>query len=283
MAEGWIKLYRNIQEHWIWQDSQKLKWWLDILLLANHKDNKFLLGNELITIERGEHHTSELKLAERWGVSKTTVRKFLNLLESDHMIELKKSKKGTTLKVANYSDYQDFSEGEKTIKKPQKNHSVDHKETIKKPYDIPQKNHKVYTNNNEKNDKNDNNSSSTAPNYIEFFNNNFHPISFYEMEILNSFIKDGLNEEVILLALEKAVESNVRNIKYVKRILQNWLNKNIKTVEAVKAEEEQFKREKGDNNTKTVIYKKEDKFNNYDQRDYSKQQLSDLEKKLLNW
>ena len=153
MAEGWIKLYRNIQEHWIWQDPQKLKWWLDILLLANHKENKFLLGNELMEVERGEHHTSELKLAERWGVSKTTVRKFLKLLESEQMIELKKSKKGTTLKVSNYNDYQDFSEGEKTIKKPQKNHSVYHKETIEEPYDIPQKNHEVYTNNNEKNEK----------------------------------------------------------------------------------------------------------------------------------
>lgn len=157
MAEGWIKLYRNIQEHWIWQDPQKLKWWLDIILLANHKENKFLLGNELMEVERGEHHTSELKLAERWGVSKTTVRKFLKLLESEQMIELKKSKKGTTLKVSNYNDYQDFSEGEKTIKKPQKNHSVYHKETIKEPYAIPQKNHEVYTNNNEKNEKNEKN------------------------------------------------------------------------------------------------------------------------------
>lgn len=155
MAEGWIKLYRNIQEHWIWQDPQKLKWWLDILLLANHKENKFLLGNELMEVERGEHHTSELKLAERWGVSKTTVRKFLKLLESEQMIELKKSKKGTTLKVSNYNDYQDFSEGEKTIKKPQKNHSIYHKETIEEPYAIPQKNHEVYTNNNEKNEKNE--------------------------------------------------------------------------------------------------------------------------------
>ncbi|WP_300259409.1 GntR family transcriptional regulator [Clostridium sp.] len=157
MAEGWIKLYRNIQEHWIWQDPQKLKWWLDIILLANHKENKFLLGNELMEVERGEHHTSELKLAERWGVSKTTVRKFLKLLESEQMIELKKSKKGTTLKVSNYNDYQDFSEGEKTIKKPQKNHSVYHKETIEEPYRIPQKNHEVYTNNNEKNEKNEKN------------------------------------------------------------------------------------------------------------------------------
>lgn len=165
MAEGWIKLYRNIQEHWIWQDPQKLKWWLDILLLANHKENKFLLGNELMEVERGEHHTSELKLAERWGVSKTTVRKFLKLLESEQMIELKKSKKGTTLKVSNYNDYQDFLEGEKTIKKPQKNHSVYHKETIEKPYCIPQKNHEVYTNNNEKNEKEEKVSTSTPPRF----------------------------------------------------------------------------------------------------------------------
>ncbi|EOU1118875.1 GntR family transcriptional regulator [Clostridium perfringens] len=157
MAEGWIKLYRNIQEHWIWQDPQKLKWWLDIILLANHKENKFLLGNELIEVERGEHHTSELKLAKRWGVSKTTVRKFLKLLESEQMIELKKSKKGTTLKVSKYNDYQDFSEGEKTVKKPQKNHSVYYKETIEEPYAIPQKNHEVYTNNNEKKEKNEKN------------------------------------------------------------------------------------------------------------------------------
>ena len=31
---GWIKIYRDIQEHWIWQDANKLKWWLDIILMA---------------------------------------------------------------------------------------------------------------------------------------------------------------------------------------------------------------------------------------------------------
>lgn len=150
MAEGWIKLYRSIRKNWIWEDAQKLKWWLDILLQANHQDRKVLLGNELVLIERGSFHTSELKLSKKWGVSKTTVRKFLELLESDHMITTEKSKKGTTLKVTNYEDYQGFSEDEKTTKEPQKNHNVDHKKTIKEPYTIPIKNHKVYTNNNDK-------------------------------------------------------------------------------------------------------------------------------------
>ena len=114
-----------------------------------------------------------------------------------------------------------------------------------------------HTNNNDNNDNNDNkNSSSSAaksypqsyqqgyPQYIEFFNNNFHLISPYEAEILNSFIKDGLDEEVILLGLKKAVANNVRTIKYVKRILQNWLDKGIKTVTAVEAEQREFKRAK---------------------------------------
>ena len=150
---GWIKIYRDIQEHWIWQDANKLKWWLDIILMANHKDNKFLLGNELFEVKRGEFHTSELKLTERWGVSKTTVRRFLELLASDQMIVLKKTKKGTTIKVNNYNAYQDFFDVEKTTKEPYGIPQKNHKDTMQYTTEEPQKNHTVYINKNEKNDK----------------------------------------------------------------------------------------------------------------------------------
>ncbi|EHN17110.1 DnaD domain protein [Clostridium sporogenes] len=229
MAEGWIKLYRNIQDHWIWQDSQKLKWWLDIILLANHKDNKFLLGNELMQLERGEHHTSELKLAERWGVSKTTVRRFLKLLEDDGMIELKKSKKGTTLKVSNYSDYQDFSEEEKTIKKPQKNH--------KKTIEEPQRNHTVYTNNNEKNDKNEkkyiNNKEEVNP--MEVYQNNIYPMpGVIEIQGIKSWSND-LGNELVVYAINIATKSNVRKWNFIEKILIDWDKNGIKTLSQAKA------------------------------------------------
>ncbi|MCY6957928.1 DnaD domain protein [Clostridium brassicae] len=234
MAEGWIKLYRNIQEHWIWQDPQKLKWWLDILLLANHKDNKFLLGNELMQLERGEHHTSELKLAERWGVSKTTVRRFLNLLQSDEMIELKKSKKGTTLKVSNYNAFQDFSEDEKTIKEPQKNH----KKTIKEPYE----NHTVYTNNNEKNEKNEkndnnyiNNNKEDELNPLKEYQNNIFPTpGMIEIQSIQKW-SSNLGNELVVHAIGIAAENNVRNYKYIERILMDWNNNDIKTLDQAKA------------------------------------------------
>lgn len=136
--KGWISLYRDIQDHWIWQDAEKLKAWIDLLLLANHQSRKFLLGNELTEIKRGSTHTSELKLMDRWNWSKKKVRNFLELLEKDNMIICKKSKKGTTITVVNYEVYQG---------------SRNHKGTIEEP----QRNHKGYTNNNDNNYNNDNN------------------------------------------------------------------------------------------------------------------------------
>lgn len=217
MAEGWIKLHRAIRKNWIWEDAQKLKWWLDILLQANHQEKKVLLGNELVLIERGSFHTSELKLAKKWGVSKTTVRKFLELLESDRMITTIKSKKGTTLKVSNYEDYQGFSEEEKNDKKPQKNHNVDHKKTIEEPYGIPIKNHKVDTNKNDKelykNDKNEEEGKEGEENTPSLpplsFPTPYHETIFnqwsentYRTWFMDSEIEDRENELIMLVQTE---------------------------------------------------------------------------------
>ena len=141
--QGWISLHRKIQEHWLWVDKpfSKGQAWIDLLLLANHSDNKFLLGNELVEVKAGSFITSELKLAERWGWSKTKVRSFLDTLQTDHMIVKKSDRKKTTITVVNYGDFQGFE----TTEKPQK----DRRKTAEKP----QKN----TNNNDNNDNNENN------------------------------------------------------------------------------------------------------------------------------
>ena len=98
MITSWISLHREIQKHWLWADKpfSKGQAWIDMLLLANHSDNKFLLGNELIEIKEGSFVTSELKLMERWGWGKSKTRAFLDLLQSDSMIVKKTDHKKTT-------------------------------------------------------------------------------------------------------------------------------------------------------------------------------------------
>lgn len=140
---GWVKVNRNLLEHWIWNDKpfSKGQAWIDIILLANHSDKKVLVGGEFVEIERGSFITSELKLMERWGWSKNKVRSFLQILQTDSMIVKKTDRKRTTINVVNYGKYQ-ISE---TTKEP----PMDHEWTT----DGPPKVHKQEC----KNDKNINN------------------------------------------------------------------------------------------------------------------------------
>lgn len=149
---GYIKIYREIREHWIWSDPKSTQWWLDLIMLANFKESKILLNGELRTIERGTFHTSELKLSARWSVSRTSVNKFLTLLENDKMITTIKDKKGTTITICNYNDYQGFDEEEKQQNRQQKNNRLDKSEAIEKQ----QKNNKLDTTNNDNKGNNSN-------------------------------------------------------------------------------------------------------------------------------
>ncbi len=106
-----------------------------MLLMANHDNNKFLLGNELVEIERGSFITSELKLMDRWGWGKTKLRSFLDLLQNDGMIIKKSDNKKTAITIVNYSEYQP----KQTTDKPQANHE----QTTSKP--------RADTNNNDNN------------------------------------------------------------------------------------------------------------------------------------
>ena len=137
--EGWIKIYRDIRMNILWNEKpfDKKSAWIDILLMANHKDNEFLLGLEKAKVKRGEFITSESKLMLQWKWSKTRVRNFLKFLEDENMIIKKSDKKKTTISVVNYSKYQDAE----TSARPQEDH--------KKPTTEPRKD----TNNNDKNEK----------------------------------------------------------------------------------------------------------------------------------
>lgn len=80
----------------------------------------------------------------------------------------------------------------------------------------------------------------------DFFSNNFHPISQRELEQLREFVNDS-SYEMVRLALEIAVDNNARTIKYVRSIIVNWENNNIKTPENYHAFEAERKRKYASN------------------------------------
>lgn len=107
--QGWVKIHRDLLDNELWSDKPFTKGqaWVDLLLLANHRDKNVLLGNCTELVERGSFITSELKLMERWGWGRKKVKLFLNFLESQKMIERNANNKRTAITIVNYGFYQD--------------------------------------------------------------------------------------------------------------------------------------------------------------------------------
>lgn len=124
---GWIKLNRSIADHWLWQNPLKLKWWLDLLMMAAYKPQKRLVGAAtLVTLQRGQLIASVRFLQQRWHYSldpddprcgtvapspKRIVR-FLRLLEQEGLISrttIAGTKGDTVISIVNYDDYQQLA------------------------------------------------------------------------------------------------------------------------------------------------------------------------------
>ena len=99
---------------------------------------------------------------------------------------------------------------------------------------------------------------------IDFYNENIGLITPYGLETLEDYAKE-MPADLIILAMKKAVEADIRTIQYIKGILNNWSKKGIKTVLEAEKEDEQFKKDN----------KKQEK-SKPEQREYAKGELSKL-------
>ncbi len=120
-SEGWIKISRGINEHWIWKDPIKFQWWLDMLITVNFKDGKVNIGNQLIDCKRGQSVLSLQSWGLRWKVDKNKVRNFFVLLENDGMITHENLLKTTRITICKYESYQGFENAIKTQSKRNQN------------------------------------------------------------------------------------------------------------------------------------------------------------------
>lgn len=96
-------------------------------------------------------------------------------------------------------------------------------------------NKQITTNKNEKNDKNE--EEAEEKNCIGFYMENINPlITPHEAEVLNDYNKD-LPDEVIIYAIKDAIEHKATNMKYIKKILDRYIQQGIKTIEQLKIQE----------------------------------------------
>lgn len=114
---GWFKISRDIQNHWIWNCNEpfdKRSAWIDLILLANHKDFKTVYKGQVVQRKRGDVNTSIRFLADRWHWDRRKVGRFISAMQKDGMCTMHSTTDGTTITIENYNKYQNKSTTDST-------------------------------------------------------------------------------------------------------------------------------------------------------------------------
>lgn len=107
MERGWIKLYRKLQDNPLWKSEPFTRGqaWVDLLLIANHKEGVVWKRGNCIKIARGQVGWSMKGLADRWQWSRTKVNTFLEWLETEQQIVQQKTKLSTLITIIKFDEY----------------------------------------------------------------------------------------------------------------------------------------------------------------------------------
>ncbi|ENJ93723.1 DnaD domain protein [Staphylococcus aureus] len=239
---GWISIDRSIQNHWLFKEKRtfsKFEAWIYLLMEANHSKAKVPIGNQIVTVERGQRLTSILTLSDLFNWSRFKVKTFLDLLESGGMLEVKTTSKYTLITIVNYDFYQSEqgrNQHQNDIKPTSKQHQSNINPTSKQ--------HQTNTNNNDNkdnNEKNVNNEKKKTTAFDFFQDNGFGFITSYNLDDLNYYLDSFENDsdEIVTASLKIAKDRNKVTWGYAKSILNTWLNANLKSIEQVRAFEKQ--------------------------------------------
>ena len=154
---GWIKLHRQIQDNPLYfsEPFTRSSAWIDLLLLANHKDAYFYKRGVKIDVKVGQVGYDIDSLSKRWRWSRGKAERFLKTLENESQIIRQKNNVTTLISIVNYNEYQ--SDGKASSKA---NGKANGQQTVKQ----------TDTNKNDNNDNNDNKHIEQTQKFLKWFN-----------------------------------------------------------------------------------------------------------------
>lgn len=124
MASGYVKMHRELMEHWVFDDDAVFYLWTNLLMRANWKDGKFWPGGDSspLIVKRGQLVTGRTSLhallyptrnsqgqvikREHNPPHPSTIWRWIKAMEKDGMIALDVRSKYTIITLCNYETYQ---------------------------------------------------------------------------------------------------------------------------------------------------------------------------------
>ena len=261
--DGWFKLHRAINKHWIYKDAEYLKVWIEMLVRARYSPDPStdIIEGQLITLNYSEFIYGRNKWSERLGISEQRLRTLMKKLLKDKMIEVVSHyNKFTVYRIVNYQNYNHQSNqqdnqhkhasllGETVITNQQENHLSNQQLTSNQP----SVNQQLTTKEESKESKNDkkNNSSSGIGEIdpifgqaYEMMQQHFHFMNGIQQDEISRYLDNGLNLEVLQEAINKT-KLGGKDMNYLFGILRKCEEQGVKTLDQYKEREAQHQRDK---------------------------------------
>ena len=123
MHRGYVKIWRKLEDSFFFKDSQAVHLWVHILTSVNHKNKEFMFNNKKQICKKGSMVTGMNKLSENTGINKSKIKRILDMLESETLIETLRNNKFSIISVVNWEKYQPSETQNETPVKRQRNAS----------------------------------------------------------------------------------------------------------------------------------------------------------------
>lgn len=107
MHNGYIKLWRKMEESPIFTNSEAVHLFIYLLIKASRKERATTNGTTVINLLPGQLITGRKKLSEATGINESKVYRLIELLKSEQQIEQQTNRKYSIITILNWSTYQD--------------------------------------------------------------------------------------------------------------------------------------------------------------------------------
>lgn len=215
---GFVGIDRGLRDHWIYQDAEYLKVWMEMLFLARFSEEPHteLIDGDIIQVEYGQFIFGRIKWSQRLKIGEQRLRTLMSKLKKEQMIELVlEHRKCSVYALVNYAKFNHESNHQSILTQQGFEASANHQTNQQPTISQPSPNHQSTTKEQGSNKVNKGNKVNKelkdTPQFDEFWN--MYPRRVGNVDALNAW-NNAIKRGAIPEDIYKSVENYKINISF---------------------------------------------------------------------
>lgn len=104
--DGWIKIYRQLEDSPIWGNPRLVYFWIWCLIQADIEAHETLINGHVVKMKPGQFIFGRKSAAQKTKLGESTVYRYIQLLEKLKMVNRKVNSRYTLVTIVNWRKFQ---------------------------------------------------------------------------------------------------------------------------------------------------------------------------------